>query len=167
MIASSTFKKRKTPIKTFKKDEKNIMVLLDNKMVVVNQLEIFCNQSKYHGETIKFGDVEVGSQIIINNENVVKSYLELSKKIPGNFLPSEEKCAHILCKYNLVENKVTTAVAINLKKSSESVWVALEQVVSESKFFYENVTYSFLNHMSIVCFFLSNSYYSVNQSPRI
>jgi hypothetical protein len=102
MSALATIKKKR-PIVSFRKDENNIMVLLSNKMVVVNHLEIFG-----HGKTIKFGDVEVGSQIKINNEEVVNSYLELSKKIPDNFLPSEEKCVHILCKYDLVKNKVVT-----------------------------------------------------------
>lgn len=146
---------RKIPIQAqFRNDDSNIIVWLNNTLEVVGQLEIKANQ---YGR-IRLSRVSDISLKNIDKAKVIKSYLKISKLISGGFLPHASKYKHILCKYNLAEEVVTIAVAVNEIAKEDSIWVALEQVVSSfSEFFYENVIFSSFNHislLSIVCFFI-------------
>ncbi len=96
---------------------------------------------------------EVGSQKSINEKALVTSYKKLSEKIPDNFLPSRKKCTQIICKYNLADKEVTTAIAVNvINEDPASIWFALEQVVSKSRFFMKmlHIHFSIIYHCCLL-----------------
>jgi hypothetical protein len=117
--------------------DKKIIVVLNNEFEIISQLDIDESSSSSSSSlSKKIVNLSAVSEIIeIDLKKLKKSYLQLSKKIPYNWLPPAWKYTHLFCEYNLKTETVGIAMAANLKHKNDKTWCAIEQMVSRGEFF--------------------------------